>query len=57
MTVNVPVYLQPLAENLSLVDVIREINAARERSLAIHLAPSIRWSDSRGSGIEIVEAS
>jgi hypothetical protein len=52
----VPTYLQPLAETLSLADVIKAINADRERFLAIHQAPSIRWSDSRSSSIEIVEA-
>ncbi len=57
MKPEVPTHLQPLAETLSLIDVIRVINADRAQLLAIHQAPSLRWSDIRGSSIEIVEAS
>lgn len=51
----IPVWLQPLNENLSLVEVIREINAERERELAIHQAPSLRWPDIQDSSTEKAE--
>lgn len=57
MKTTVPAYLQPLADNSTLQDVIAAINVDRASRLAIHLAPSIRWSDNRGSSIETVEAS
>ena len=53
--VPLPEHLKNISENASLHDVIQAINAQRQRERAIYLAPSVRWSDSRGSDIEIVE--
>jgi hypothetical protein len=57
MEITVPAHLHPLADNTTLQDVIAAINVDRALRLAIYLAPSVRWSDNRGSSIEIVEAS
>ena len=48
MNIEVPTYLQPLAENLSLVDIIRVINADRARLQAIRAEPSLSWTDIAG---------
>jgi hypothetical protein len=56
-TTEVPFHLQELPADASLGDVVRAIDEDRARKRAIYLAPSIRWSDSRGSSIEIVESS
>ena len=50
-----PEHLRDVSGDASLQEVIRAINAHRERERAIYLAPSIRWTDNQGSDIEIAE--
>lgn len=40
-----PSHLEPLPENLTLIELIRELNSERAVKKAIHLAPAALWSD------------
>ena len=40
-----PFFMEPLSEELSLKELIREINAERAVRKANHLAPAVLWSD------------
>ena len=42
---SIPVYKQPLDENLSLLELIRVLNAERELMRASDLEPLLLWSD------------